>query len=732
MRDEGHVGPDCAATPRVSRSKFLRQAAMVPMALVAARHPLTNTLAAHSGDSTAATIRIDTTRVRNAFDPDQALGTSMDILPPGIVDKIYTPEMVKQCLSAGWGPITYRQNTELQIAAWHWNPNGSWSDPHNRSGYFTGSTELGEPIRHSYGYPLPHRGHTRNGGAEHGYSRLTDGDPATYWKSNPYLTSRFTGEDSRPQWVVIDLAHSELVNAIRIDWANPYARVYQVQYWTGADAMNKAAEGKWATFASGNINQGRGGSVLLKLEAAPVQARFIRIWMTESSNTPDSHAAEDPRNACGYAIHELAVGSLTDTGELVDLVQHRPDQQQTATYCSSIDPWHSVADLDQSAGDQTGVDLFFTSGITNGLPAMMPVSMLYGTPDDAAAQIAYLQRRGYAVSYIEMGEEPDGQFMLPEDYAALYLQFATAIHRVAPQAKLGGPVFEGVTEDIKAWPDERGRTSWLGRFIEYLSVRGRLGELSFVSFEHYPFDACDVTWADLFREPALTEQVLEAWRRDGANVPLFNTESNVAPALASQMADIFSALWLADSVGSFLNAGGAAYYHSPIQPEPLRPGCHGWSTYGNFVAGEDLVIQGYTAQYFASQLINLEWVQHRAGLHRMYLAACDLKDAAGHVLITAYAVHRPDGQWAVLAINKDQSNAHAVQVSFDDAGARTTFAGPVTAVSFGSAQYAWHSAGSASHAAPDGPPVKSISGPQAAMLLPKASVTVLRGKVGEI
>ena len=88
--------------------------------------------------------------------------------------------MVRQCLSAGWGPITYRQNPELSIAAWHWNPSGTWSDRSSRRGYFTGSTELGEPFRHFYGYSVPHRGHTRNNGAKRGYSRITDGNPDTY------------------------------------------------------------------------------------------------------------------------------------------------------------------------------------------------------------------------------------------------------------------------------------------------------------------------------------------------------------------------------------------------------------------------------------------------------------------------------------------------------------------------------------------------------------------------
>ena len=91
------------------------------------------------------TIRVDATRPIKSFDPDVALGTSIDILPQGVVDKIYTPAILKESLSAGWGPITYRQNTELQGAAWHWNPNGIWSDPTHQSGYFTAAQSSASP-----------------------------------------------------------------------------------------------------------------------------------------------------------------------------------------------------------------------------------------------------------------------------------------------------------------------------------------------------------------------------------------------------------------------------------------------------------------------------------------------------------------------------------------------------------------------------------------------------------
>lgn len=717
----------------VSRRRFLGTASAAA-ALAAIPQPLLSAVGGHT-----ATIRVAASATPILFDPDQALGSSMDILSHDVVEKIYTEPMVKQCLSAGWGPITYRQYTELSIGAWHWNPNGTWSDPTNKRGYFTGSTELKEPIRHSYGYPLPHRGTTRNGGAERGYSRMTDGNPDTYWKSNPYLASKFTGQpdSAHPQWVVIDLGSQESVSHLRIDWGEPYARGYEVQYWTGEHPMERPTGGVWTAFPTGIITNGKGGTETLQLAASPLPARYLRIWMTESSNTADSrpnalHDPKDPRSSAGYAIRELYVGTLTDAGEFVDLVQHRPDQNQTATYCSSIDSWHSESDLNDR-GDQTGFDLFFTSGITNNLPAMIPIALLYSTPEDAAAQMAYLKKRGYAISYVEMGEEPDGQNMLPEDYAELYLQFATAMHRVDPSLKLGGPVFEGVTEDILVWPDAQGRTSWLGRFLDYLKARGRLSDLAFMSFEHYPFPPCEIVWADLYREPDLVRHILEVWRADGLpeNVPMMNTESNVTWENAQEMADIFSALWLADSVGAFLTAGGAVYYHSPIQPEPLSSGCRGFGTYGNYVADANLNIKAFTAQYHASRLINLEWVQHRAGMHKLYPAACDLKDAAGHTLITAYAVTRPDGVWSLMLVNKDQSNAHEVRIAFDEASAaHKSFSGPILMVTFGSEQYVWKSEGPNGHPDPNDPPAtKTLPSGTPSVALPQASVTVLRGKV---
>jgi hypothetical protein len=709
-------------------------------------------LSAANGTALAQKVVVDAapSHVVNAFSPLRALGGAIDRLRAGTgapfagnrrptkeeieknTETLLSDPVLKEILGAGWQTVTYRQNTELMVEAWHWNARGAWSNAEKQEGYFTGSANpANEQIRHSWAYPLPHRGFSRGDG--NGWSRLTDGDPQSYWKSNPYLTKPFTGEDDslHPQWVIVDLGSKVNVNAIRIAWANPYARRYAVQFWTGdmEPFYDGTTKGAWQTFPKGNITDGMGGTVTLKLVSWDIPVQYLRIWMTESSNTPDTHGAADRRNCVGYAINELYVGTLSAEGQFTDLVKHLPSREQTVTWPSSVDPWHAASDLDETRGDQIGFDLFFTSGITRGLPTMVPIAMLYSTPEDAAAEIAYLYKRHYPISWIEMGEEADGQHMLPEDYGALYLQFATAIHRLVPEAKLGGPAFEGTFEDVEVWPDRAGKVSWLGRFLDYLKAHGRMKDFTFFSFEHYPFQdrRTPSSWSDLYLEPGFVSHILQVWKDNGLppNLPFFMTEGNMGGGGGPQ--DVKSALWLADYVGSMMTGGAGGTYYFHYMPTPGGRG-------GFLALDSDYHVRNYPPQYLAAQVITKEWAEPVDAPHRLFKAASDVTDAAGNLLVTAYAVERPDGQWAVMLVNRDHDNDHAVQVVFanPETGRDRHFTGPVDRIVFGAAEYQWHSEGYSGHADPDGPPSKSAvtGGADTLYPLPKASIVVLRGRIG--
>ena len=187
------------------------------------------------------------------------------------------------------------------------------------------------------------------------------------------------------------------------------------------------------------------------------------------------------------------------------------------------------------------------------------------------------------------------------------------------------------------------------------------------------------------------KHILEVWRADGVpkDDPLMVTESSLSAGLTGPMSQIFAALWLADSIGAFFEGGGAAYYHSPIQPQTVEPSCLGPASWSNFVADADFNIKGYTSYYFAAHMINLEWVAHRSGVHQMFPSATGIKDSDGNVLVTSYAVHRPDGNWSLMLVNRDETRPHRARVVFEDSTSNREayFAGPVRVVTFGSEQY---------------------------------------------
>ena len=624
----------------------------------------------------AFTLRIDTRHVLARFDPQRALGATIDVKERGETAKIFNPENVRAMLSAGLKPLAYRLATELGCEAWHWNPNGTFSDAARQEGYWTSSTEAQNPITVSYGYRLPRRGNTRDQAHDDGYSRIDDGDLTTFWKSNPYL-------GDRPQWVMIDLGQSHPVDSIDIRWGNPSATEYSIQVWNGHDPINEPNEGAWIEFQKGT-------------------ARYLRIWMTRSSHT----GGNDWRDRVGFAINEIFVRYGTR-----DWIRHAADHAaQTVIWVSSTDPWHRAIDMDESM-EQPGLDAIFGGGLTRGLPMLTPVSLLYGTPDDAAAEIAYLRKRGDKVEQVELGEEPDGQIVSPEDYAELFMQWAEAIHRVDPSLHLGGPSFQSTRNVIAFWPDARGRTSWIGRFVDVLRARGRLGDFAFFSFEWYPFDnVCRSPAEQLKEAPRILDRVLGAWRAEGVprGIPWIASEYGWSSYAAEAEVDLPGALFDAEFVADFLSRGGSAAYLYGYEPKAVfSEKCNNYGALTLFLADGSKL-----PAYYAVQLVMHEWLQP-GGMHELHLVR------GTPPLVRAYAVKRPDTTWALLLLNVGRASARLKT----DGLKPVLHVAVLHVVQYSPRQYEWHAAGD------DGHPTRNLEprrfDARGSIELPPYSITVI-------
>ncbi|MDQ6830713.1 MAG: discoidin domain-containing protein, partial [Gemmatimonadota bacterium] len=525
-------------------------------------------------------VTIDDRRPLRSFDPRVALGSTIDGHVRGSTDRIFTTANIAAMRSANFGPISYRLRTELGIEAWHWNARGHWSDSARSQGYWISDDRPGEPIHISYGFRLPRRGSTTDQANNVGYSRLDDGDTTSFWKSNPYLDEHFTGEPNakHPQWAVIDLGARRPLGVMRVLWGKPYAVRYEVQYWAGEDPNDfdeDSDDGVWRAFPHGRVESGRGGDVTLRLSDAPIRARFVRLLLSERSR-PDV-ASRDARDDLGFAIRELYLGLMVG-GRLRDELRHGTERgtgenSQTRMTVSSTDPWHRAIDK-MADTEQPGIDLVIESGVTKGLPLLAPAGVLYDTPENAAALLRYLRAKHYPVERIELGEEPDGQYVPPDDFAALYLQVATALHAVDPTVALGGPSFQStVTDVMMTWKSRVDEAPWLTHFVHYLRERNRLGDFRFFSFEWYPFDdVCVPTQPQIAVVSRTLQGAIAKFRDDGlpADVPIVLGEYGYSAFATRSQVDRAGALLNAETIGTFLAAGGGAAFLYGTEPAPLE------------------------------------------------------------------------------------------------------------------------------------------------------------------
>ncbi len=681
------------------------------------------------------TLTIDTTRPASKFIPNKALGAGIDGHEHSESGELLSPANVKEMLSAGFKPLTYRLRTELAGEAWHWNPSGNWSDPTHRQGYWTSNSRPGMPIRASYGYRLPRRGNTLDQANNDGYSRIDDGDTNTFWKSNPYLDEHFTGEKNSggPQWVMIELVKPTPIDAIRVLWAQPFAVNYTIEYgeYVGEEDISQRLPTVWTAFPQGNIVRGTGGDALIKLADAPVSVKYVRIRLNESSGT--GPRSNDIRDRLGFAIREVYLGTLDRSGQLKDVLDHGiARNKQNDIYVSSTDPWHRAIDRDPKT-EQPGFDFVFKTGLTNALPMLVPAPVVFDTPENAAAEIQYLKTRRYQLERVEMGEEPDGQFINAEHYGALYLQFEKAIHKIDPSLQLGGPSLQDIERSEVPGRVEFGKGGWMGRFLRYLKQRGQLDKFAFFSFEWYPFpDDCLPQ-----RLPHSTQMLNDAVKelQEGGlthDIPWLITEYGYSAFAARAEMDIDGALFNADSVGRFLTMGGEAAYLYGYEPGEIinEQKCSS----GNnmiFLQNDRGLVKSRLATYWGARLLTHEWVQAGDMLHEIYPAVSDVLNEKGDQLVSAYAVRRPDGLWSLMLINRDPGRTFQTTVNFRDTltGSDRYFQGPLDLYQYSGKQYKLDSV--LQRPTKNDPPEHRVvdAGKTTPFQLLPFSITILRGSI---
>lgn len=665
-------------------------------------------------------ITVHTDRPLHSFDPAIAFGATIDAHAEGQNDAIFTKPNVEAMLSSGFQRLSYRLMTELGGEAWHWNPRGTWTNPKRKEGYWTSSDSTAAKIDLSYGYRLPRRGNTMDQAHNDSYSRIDDGDRGAFWKSNPYLDEHFAGE-SRPQWVLVDLGATLDIDAIRIDWGRPFAVDYRVQYWPAGDAIHMPQESQWVDFPAGVVAKSKGELRTRRLARKPLRVRYVRILLTRSSHT-SATPSTDFRDRAGYAIRELHLGSF-QKGRFVDRIRHgRNKNKQTLIWVSSTDPWHRAIDRDEDT-EQIGLDAVYATGLTRGRPMLTPVALLYGTPEDSAAEVRYMKRRGYPVTQVEFGEEPDGQLMVPEDYAALYRQWARAIHEVDPGLQLGGPAFQSTIDRTPTWPDTNGRSSWIGRFVDSMRAHGRLGDFNFFSFEWYPFDnLCVPADPQIVRHSSMLLPVLRGWAKEGLpdTIPWLATEYGYSSYAGEADVDLHAAIVNAEFVAQFIGAGGTAVYLYGIEPDVImrESRCDTWGNLILLLSDEEHRIRAHVAAYWGARMLMLDWPS-ASGEQTIFETSVD---AQGRV--NAYSLRRPDGSWSVMILNKSRERQQ-VRVTFSD-GAR--LARGASLVEYSSEQYEWRADGADGQPARDLPPVRSTIDSDVIELRP-LGIAVVTGRV---
>ncbi len=618
-------------------------------------------------------------------------------LNAGLTVTSFTPVKVFGINTAAWNSVAQHKGAEPKVLLagncvlrWpagsaddvHWNGEGNWND----NGYW-----VPDDTQYKRGFQggLQFIGTTTLYGMA---SHLTDGSDATTWMSN--VDTDFP----KAQWVYLDLGTVKTVDAVTIHWGKPYATRFTLQYWDPAEGNQWApytdSVSHWINSSAVSV-KGPGG--VQGVGFKEVSSRFIRVLMTASSGKITAHLGSVTVIGPAYAIAEIYAyhGST-------QLSVNSPDNStQTQVVASSTDPasskaWSPDMDFESFMG--------IAQSLSPNVPPLLSVNLGTGTPQEAAAWVHYANIvKGYGVKYWQIGNEMEGSWewggpLNTEDYVRRYIEFYDAMKAVDSNIVLTGPV-AGNPNSASGLYDGK---SALEDFLYFLDAKGKAAYVNAVDFHWFP------TWqpvpeASVLASPAQMKGFaanLSGWiagTKVDPNVPVIMSEYNLGTGNLPMLNQWVNGLWLADSLGQFIQAFGNRGFSNFFG---LFAGSHDTTDKSQGDLGYLQVEDGpyqyqERATYWATQMVAAKWaIAGDSSLHQ--LVAADSSQG----LLMVYADSRPDHLLSLLVINKDPANSYKTNLTFQGFSPGAIASG----WTFDSSHYAWDTSVPPFHANPDKPP----------------------------
>ncbi len=409
-------------------------------------------------------------------------------------------------------------------------------------------------------------------------------------------------------------------------------------------------------------------------------------------NVPDAGAATTGVNVTVNA--RLALATVPDTG--VGLNEAVWDSQLGTTTTSDLLKAAGIKMLRYPGGSYgdiyhwqtntapggyvapgTDFDTFMAAAQRVGAQPMLIANYGTGTPEEAAGWVQYANvTKGYGAKYWTIGNENYGNGLYGADweadnhsaknataYANGVVAFADAMKAVDPTIKVGA-----VLTMPANWPDGITGTGDPGSWNQtVLSIAG--SKIDYVDIHWYPQNASDaLTRTSQINDSMflLRQQIAKYGGANSARLGISLTELNLGQGAGGEDTQP-GALFLADAYSGLLENGVFTVnwwdLRNGLQSVSTVAGQTDYADFGILSSGQ-CTSDGTACEPAA----NTPFAPYY-GLTMMSTFARPgdqlIRAASDQSLVAVHAARRPDGDLAVLLINKDPDNAQPVTIRYE-------------------------------------------------------------------